>query len=194
MTASAGLDLKAAPFTVDGQHRLIREAHRLRLGLTAAEFMTISLRAGRIHGPALLWNAVLLKVISEDALTSVIGEVWSMAEYPERCLTRRDWLEFFGRAGFTVNGKPAPRPATPAQLWRGSTHARRRGMSWSTDRSTAEKFAIEGFAGRPGGALYETLAPSSAVLCINSDGREEAEYVLDTRGLKIWAIREAGQQ
>ena len=115
-----------------------------------------------------------------------VGPVWQAAEYPEGPLSRADWLDLFSVAGFTIDGKPASRPVGPTPLWRGSVPARRRRMSWTSDRAQAQRFA-DGVRGRPPGKLYQTLALPESILCINN-GREEAENVINLRGLVIQEV------
>jgi hypothetical protein len=183
------LDLYAAPFTRDGQLGIIHEAANASLTLSVKEFETVCVHAGRNHGPALLYDAQVLGVISNVTLARVIGGIWSGAEFPERSLTRRDWVALFRAAGFTIDGHPGEQPSEAVRLWRGAPHGRHRGMSWTNDRAVAEKFAAGradgGYLGRTPGKVWETLAPGAVVLCIDNHSRQEAEYVLDTRGLKI---------
>ena len=65
-------------------------------------------------------------------------------------------------------------------------------MSWTSDLAVAEKFAKVIRAIRDPGKVYETVAPPSALLCINNDG-DEAEHVIDPAGLVIRAVPK-GQQ
>lgn len=140
--------------------------------------------AGRNNGPALLFDAWFGKKINRDTLTAVIGPAWSAAEYPDQNLDRGTWRYLFRKSGFTVDGKPADRPDGPLTLWRGSVPGRRRDWSWSTDRGVAEGYANGTAARRPQGRLYRVVAPPEALLCANN-GRDEAEYVIDTRHLRI---------
>lgn len=140
--------------------------------------------AGRINGPAVLFDAWFGKQISPQTLAAVIGRVWQMAEYPDSCLPHTVWRKLFAAAGFTVDGVPAERPASPVEVWRGTVPERRRDWSWTTDRAVAEAFAFGHVRRRPTGRLYRALAPAQALLCANTV-RDEAEYVVDTRGLRI---------
>jgi hypothetical protein len=152
--------------------------------LSQDDLFRLCSRAGRIHGPALLHMAWTYRVISAAVVSAMTGPVWGLAEYPEETLGRRNWLDLFTVAGFTVGGRPADRPSAPVKLWRGSVHTRRRRMSWTSNRDVAEKFALDGLGHRPPGALYQVTAPPQALLCVNND-RKEAERVIDTRGLLI---------
>jgi hypothetical protein len=140
--------------------------------------------AGRVDGPAILLDAWFGKQISAETLAAVVGRVWQMAEYPDSCLPHTVWRHLFAAAGFTVDGVPAERPPGPIELWRGTVPQRRRDWSWTTDRAVAETFAFGHVRRRPTGRLYRVLAPAHALLCANTE-RDEAEYVVDTRGLRI---------
>jgi hypothetical protein len=172
------------PPTIEGQRTALLAAATADATLTTGEFQTICSRAGRIHGPALLRLATGLRVITDATLTEVIGEIWSVAEFPEQSLGRRDWCRLFRAAGLTVDGRAADLPAEPVRLWRGCMPGRHRGMSWTSDRAVAERFAEGNLLGRFAGQVYGVLAPPHAVLCVDN-GRGEAERVLDTRGLRI---------
>jgi len=94
----------------------------------------------------------------------------------------------FTAAGYTADGRPAPHPTSPVELWRGSVPARRADWSWTARRTVAEGYATGTGAHRPTtGRLYRTLAPASALLAYNSN-RDEDEYVIDTRGLEITEV------
>ena len=161
--------------------------------LTKDEFEKLLCLAGRIHGPALLHDAYCFRVISPSTVTDTIGYVWSGAEFPEKSLRRVDWLGMFAVAGFTINGKLAKKPDHPVTLYRGTIPSRARRMSWTSDLAVAEKFAKVIRAIRDPGKVYETVAPPSALLCINNDDRDEAEHVIDPAGLVIRAVPK-GQQ
>jgi hypothetical protein len=178
---AAGVDPDRCPACE--QFAVIRDAHKTGGVLSLEQFEDALNMAGRIHGPALLLEARIFRVITDATITATVGPVWGDAEYPEGSLARANWLDLFTVAGFTIDGKPADRPVEAITLWRGSVHARRRRMSWTSDRAQAQRFA-DGVRGRPPGKLYQTLAPPHAILCINN-GRQEAEYVINTRGLTI---------
>lgn len=152
-------------------------------GLTTTQLEQLIGRAGRNWGPLFLEEAYSEAKITAETVTALIGGIWSGAEYPDRQLDHDTWRWLFNVAGFTVDGTPAPRPTEPILLWRGTVPARRTDWSWTTDRTIAERFAA-GSGGRPQGRLYVLLAPPEALLCANN-GRDEAEYVVDTRGLNI---------
>lgn len=153
--------------------------------LTTDELDYLIGREGRNAGPSLLSDAYGEAKITAETVTALIGGIWSGAEYPDRQLDHDTWRWLFNVAGFTVDGAPAPRPTEPIRLWRGTVPARRTDWSWTTDRSIAEGYANGTAARRPTGRLYVLLAPPEALLAANN-GRDEAEYVIDTRGLAIW--------
>lgn len=144
--------------------------------------------AGRVYAPRLtceLWDHGLLE---PQAVTAGVPLAWCDCELPEMgsSVGRRRWLEMFAAAGFTVDGEPADRPHGTVALYRGATHARRRGMSWSSDLEVARRFAGGALRGRMPGQVYRLEAPWSAALAVIND-RTEGEHVIDTRGLTITA-------
>lgn len=150
--------------------------------VTADELERHHCRAGRIHRPGLLYFAWSLGRITVETLRTHLGAAWAMAEFPDRALTRTAWRELAAAAGYTIDGRPASRPAGPLRLWRGSVVERRRDWSWTDDRQVAERFA--GGNGRPPGVVWEVAAPPESLLWAYSE-RDECEHVVDTRGLKI---------
>lgn len=76
-------------------------------------------------------------------------------------------------------------------LYRGDSAFNRRrrtyGMSWSSDRSTAEGFARGVWQAHEGGSvLLKTLAPAEAIFCapaLLGDEFAEGEYLVDRRRL-----------
>jgi hypothetical protein len=149
----------------------------------ADDFDSLSCLAGRANDPQLLADAWFGGRIELSTLVSNIGYIWTGAEYPNQCLNRATWRTLFSAAGYTKDGQPAERPSDRLELWRGSVPERRRDWSWSTDRAVAGRFA-RGVRGRPPGRIYRVLAPPAALLCEIND-RQESEFVVDTRGLRI---------
>ncbi len=156
--------------------------------LTYDAFYTLCLRAGRVHGPKVLLDSWMQGRIDNAILSNSVAEVWSAAEYPEQALRRCDWRNLFYSAGYTVDGQLAERPTEPIRLYRGSIPQRRCGWSWTGDLDIAQRFAAGyetgGPIGRLAGEVWEIMAPPAALLS-HITGRQEDEYVVDTRGLRI---------
>lgn len=151
--------------------------------LTTAELEMLISRAGRTHGPEFLATAYAEGKVDADTVTALVGPVWSSTEYPDRQLDHDTWRWLFDVAGFTVDGKSAPRPENPMRLYRGTVPERREDWSWSRDIKVALKFAA-GVRGRPPGRLWVCSVPPAHMLAINTE-RGEDEVVVDTRGLRI---------
>jgi hypothetical protein len=139
--------------------------------------------AGRTSGPTFLAEALAEDKITAETVAALIGDVWSSAEFPDRHLDHDTWRWLFDTAGFTVDGKQAPRPAEPLTLYRGSVPERRTDWSWTRNIKVAEKFAA-GSPNRPPSCVWICAVPPSHMLAINT-GRGEDEFVVDTRGLHI---------
>lgn len=149
-------------------------------------FEELLLRAGRIYGPTLLTTAFMDGKIDDETLSAVIGDVWSMAEYPDKAIGHGDWRWLFDVAGYTINGRRSERPCNTLTLYRGSVPERRSDWSWTDNVEVARKFAA-GIRGRRPGDIWVCSVPPRALLCRNS-GRQEDEYVVDTAGLVIRRI------
>lgn len=151
--------------------------------LTTEELEHLISMAGRNYGPTFLYEAYSADSIADDTVTALVGPIWSSAEFPDRHLDRDDWRWLFDVAGYTVDGKVAPRPGRPLTLYRGSVPERRTDWSWTTNRAVAERFAA-GMRGRGVGCVWVCEVPPEAMLAANTD-RDEDEVVVDTRGLRI---------
>ena len=158
-----------------------------RGSLTADDFEELQVKAGRNHAPELLHQAWFGAKMAPGELAGAAVSAWTSAEYPQEALGRQTWLDIFADAGFSIDGRPAERPAGTVQLFRGATHKRRRMMAWTTSREVSESFAHGGLGGRGLGQVWTTTAPPAAMLAIvGAYGREgEDEYIIDTRGLTI---------
>ncbi|MDV9168728.1 hypothetical protein R6V09_01040 [Streptomyces sp. W16] len=156
--------------------------------LTTAELENLISRAGRIYGPEFLEEAVSEAKVTAETVTALVGPVWSSTEYPDRQLDHDTWRWLFNVAGFTVDGKPAPRPTEPMRLYRGSVPERRTDWSWTRDIKVALKFAA-GVRGRDPGRLWVCKVPPEHMLAANTE-RDEDEVVVDTRGLQIIPARQ----
>ncbi len=85
-------------------------------------------------------------------------------------------VALYHATGHVVDGRPAPRPAAPVLLYRGSPRATADGVYWTSSPSVAAFYAA-----RPvpaGGAVWRTLAPPAAVLG-RVDRYDQAEHVVD---------------
>lgn len=121
-----------------------------------------------------------------------VGHVWSASEFPDSCLAQESWRDLFDLAAFRVDDQPAPRPATPLRLYRGSVPERRTDWSWTDDWEVAHRFAHEGVGWRPKGRVWTALVPAEALLAHNTR-RDEAEWVAEVpEGLIEADSRECG--
>lgn len=139
-------------------------------------------RIGRMNAPALLGMLHEWQLLEEEAYHAA-GAIWSMAEYPDRSLTRTVWREIFGRAGYCIDGVPAERPSEPLTLYRGAPREYRLNWSWTDSSEVATDFASGRLWTRPASTVwFATVEPWR--LLSRDNGRKEAEYVIDTRGLR----------
>lgn len=152
--------------------------------LSADELQRLIYRGGRESGPLLLATAYEEKKISDDVVAVLVGDVWSMAEYPDRALTEPEWRLLFKAAGFTRDGAKEARPKSALRLFRGSVPERRGDWSWTTSIAVAARYAGGGFSGRPLGRIWGCTVPPKQMLAVNTR-RDEDEVVVDTAGLVI---------
>ncbi|MEU8752020.1 hypothetical protein AB0C88_16155 [Streptomyces chartreusis] len=163
----------------DEAYDLLQWADRL----TTEELAYLMGLAGRTSGPLFLEEALAEDKVTAETVAALIGDVWSSAEFPDQHHDHDTWRWLFDTAGFTVDGKRAPRPVEPLTLYRGSVPERRTDWSWTRDVKVAEKFAA-GSPNRPPSCVWVCTVPPSHMLAMNT-GRDEDEVVVDTRGLQI---------
>jgi hypothetical protein len=137
---------------------------------------------GRCAGPAMLEYLLVMNRLTPQT-AQLAGDVWSMAEYPDEGMARTSWRRIFKMAGFCKDGVPADRPTQSLVLFRGATEDRAKCWSWTDDRAVAEKYASGHFRREPG-RVWRALVEPRRLLAHNT-GRNEAEWVVDTRGLKV---------
>ncbi len=135
--------------------------------------------------------AVLAEVawcFDTDQLAAAVTEAWVMCEFPEQAVDREQWLEWFARTGYIVNGNLAERPES-VTLYRGGISADR--MAWTSNRQVAEWFRDRW----PDGRLWTVEASGDALLAhcnnvrLDESGQSEDEYVIDPTGLRPKEVR-----
>jgi hypothetical protein len=93
--------------------------------------------------PALLRDLWDAELITRAELCAALPDVWRYGGRPvDQCLSRTEWYRLFRATGYTYNGEPVWRPSGPVRLFRGSTHAGRFGMAWTTSRKVALTYAM----------------------------------------------------
>lgn len=110
----------------------------------------------------------------------MVADVWSKAGFPESLFDMPEtWRDLFEVAGYTLDGRPAPRQSQPVTVYRGCSAERRFGMSWTTDLDGARWFANRDLRKGAGRLYVFDAAPASMLAFIHESGRREAEYVID---------------
>lgn len=135
---------------------------------------------GRDNGPALLFDLYHAGALDIGECPSVVAHAWSMAEFPESHFDMPEtWRDLFERAGYTHEGRPAPRPSAPVTVYRGCHHKRRFGMAWTADLERAQWFADPERREGAKHVYVHRADPWELLAFINESGRHEAEYVID---------------
>lgn len=153
-------------------------------GRTVDDLRTACSRVGRNNEPALIWD-LWCEDGWHDEIAEVVGDVWSVTEYPERALDQAMWMDIFNYAGFRRDGQITPPPTKSLTLYRGSTAEGRFGMSWTDDLAIAQSFARGGIRGRAAGTVWTAdVEPRYLLAYVGGEGsRGESEYVVDPEGL-----------
>lgn len=147
--------------------------------LDAEMFSQACCALDRNEGPALLFDLYHAGAIDIGYYPSVVADVWSMAEFPERHFEMPDtWRDLFEAAGYTHDGQPAPRPTAPVTVYRGCDHERRFGMAWTDDLERAQWFADRNLGKGTGQVYVHRAVPSELLAFIDASNRHEREYVL----------------
>lgn len=103
---------------------LIPEGPRWRQRMVEmTPFATRLSRLGRNEQPRELYLAWRVGEIDIETLREWIVPVWELAEFPERYIGRRAWLEMFRAAGVVIE---EPLPDFVQRLWRGCSIDRSR--------------------------------------------------------------------
>ncbi len=152
---------------------------------TAEEIEAAGVILGRNSYPALVSDLLWEGLLTPEAAAVVVPSAWLHVEFPNRALGDDEWAELFHLAGYTVDGVPAARPTGSMRLWRGALPEHRRGWSWTDDRALACWFANRPHnAGRS--QVYVATVELGRLLA-RITGRNESQYVVDTRGLPVRA-------
>jgi hypothetical protein len=111
--------------------------------------------------PALLFAFWRRQRLKTQHLRRILLDVWRYTDFPCRpWCPASAWLAMFQKTGFLSDGTPRPKRTT---LYRGCTPIGRRGMSWSTELWSAEKFADHWYdrnqAKRPGNVYKARVRP-----------------------------------
>src|SRR5690625_560616 len=101
-------------FDVDDMSQWLRDNLEL---IDADTFHSAVVTVGRNGGPALLFDMHFSGRMPDAVLAEVIGGVWTGAEFPARAFDPPEiWADLFDAAGYTVDGKPAARPAEATMM------------------------------------------------------------------------------
>jgi hypothetical protein len=151
---------------------------------TADELYLSSRRVGRNEAPRLMFYLDWNHLLTDEALTANVADVWSSCDGPELRFDRDLWRDYFQRAGYTVNGKPADRPTGPLTLYRGAPPEQRADWTWTNNRELAANEASGELDRRPVEKIWvATVDPWRLLTGITYP--DEHEYVVDTDGLEI---------
>jgi hypothetical protein len=104
--------------------------------------------------------------------------VWSYDDQPMTHLDHDAWLELFRAAAPITQPTNLPALSFPLTLYRGSTHQRRRRMSWTAECQMARQF-IKRHREYGDAALYSVVVERDAVLAHLNLRRVEFEVVVD---------------
>ncbi|MEV5718181.1 hypothetical protein AB0L41_30205 [Amycolatopsis mediterranei] len=77
--------------------------------LTGEELTVALFQVPGDDGPLLLDALHRHRLVTDTAVSQVVGLAWSNAEYPDRILSRGRWRGLFAAAGYTEDGRRVPR-------------------------------------------------------------------------------------
>lgn len=146
------------------------------------ETLSLLVTVGRVPAVNVFMQLFELDLLPDDA-AGLVGDVWSMAEYPSRMLDSWEWEQLFDWSGYRHDGEPASRPKAPLTLYRGAPVEYRECMSWTGSRDVAEWFNTRNrdMYGLDSRVWVATVDPWYLLASVG--GRQEAEYVVSVDGL-----------
>jgi len=187
------------PMTLEAmKERNTRNAYRL-IYAAVAEFRNtaampekdvrrIMCLAGRVYGPIVIYDLDRYKVIDPAAYAPLVPYAWTRAEWPGTSLDIRIWRRLWKKAGFTIDGQPAPHPDAPVKVYRAAWPKYKHFMSWTDSLEIAKRFLRVGYRVRQ--HLYQTTAqPENLLAYLHEEGRNESEWIVDTRKLEIRELK-----
>ncbi|WP_222438754.1 hypothetical protein [Rhodococcus sp. BP22] len=117
-------------------------------------------------------------------LALALHDAWGMFDFPEMVMEKRHWVELFGRTGYISNGHRSLRPTEGMTLYRGCVESQKFGMSWTSIKEKAERFAPSPFNGCHCEQVFSaSVEPERLYAYLNDSG--EDTYVIETEGLAI---------
>jgi hypothetical protein len=145
----------------------------------AGDFEGAVCAAGRNAGPWLLFQWWVEGRLTIDQKRQLLPAVWSGAERPLSTLGARDWIGLFREVGYVTDDPSYSKLTEPLTVYRGATWGRRRGMSWTLCRLTAERFAARSLVLGPAYIFTATVPPTGVLAMIREERPGEDEVVVD---------------
>ncbi len=133
--------------------------------------------------PRVLRDAFMKGRVPSGDLPELIAFAWTRDDSPTSDISEADWLEIFRHTGF-FSFPPIShgRPTGAVMLYRGSTAARVRHMSWTAERTMAELLGRR-HTRYSATAIYKaTVSPNEVVAYLERRG-EGWTVVIDPAGL-----------
>lgn len=166
----------------------------------------------KIFGPDLLYSLWRHQRLDVELLRRLLLDVWIYTDFPTAGCPARAWRAMFKRTGY-LPSDGVPKPTRRRVLYRGCTPKGRRGMSWTSKRFVAERFAdywVEhGYGEAKPGHVYKAVVEPNCVLAIirgrletlNFNGAEvevpvgsEHEFIIDARALSVTLVETARER
>ncbi len=149
------------------------------------DWPTLTHRLPRNDLPEVL--AEVCWAMDEAELAAALTQAWTLCEYPEQAVHREQWIDWFDRTGYIVDGVRTHRP-DQVVLYRGGSNWDR--MAWSADRAIAELFRDRFCDIHGDGRLWTATVPGHALLAhIHVEGRGEDEYVINPAGFVVEEVQ-----
>ncbi len=130
--------------------------------------------------PLLVLLAAQDRLLDRNQLREEVLTAWcSGAPYPEAILGRDTWIALFREAGFGRDGIPVDPPELPPAMYRGSWRQFCKGLSWTSNRHRAIKYAGDGYSD-----LY-IAHPQPDDILAHITVRGDDEWIVDTTRLRV---------
>jgi hypothetical protein len=133
----------------------------------------------RNNGPEILSAAWAGRLASDEDLRGLVPDTWLYMDWPEQAIGSARWVAMFRAAGFIAIPYGLAKPHDPLAVFRGATHQRSRGMSWTVNIDRAVQFRQRHAWHAPTAIFRAIVTPEALLALLERRGEGPPEIVAD---------------